>query len=68
MKKSVFPSRCGGTIGLYQFKMKDEHNSEAESLAVKEFNPNFSAQLHIHLVLSRSKSKEPMMLLQLRRA
>ena len=30
---------------------EDEHNSEAESLTLKGFNLNYSAQLHIHLVL-----------------
>ena len=30
---------------------EDEYNSEAVSLAIKGFNLNYSAQLHIHLVL-----------------
>ena len=36
---------------LIPIQNEDEHNLEAESLAVKGFNLNYSVQLHIHLVL-----------------
>ena len=56
--RSDFSTFARGTSAQEQFipiQNEDEHNSEAESLAIKEFNLSYSVQLHIHLVSPYSK-------------